>query len=753
MNPFETTSPQEQKEETKKQMLQDISFVETRDNRNRIIGYHSTAPNRKRIVLSNESQTPTPGVPYDVEVLEDTKPDDPLSGKLIVKVVPRAAKLSSKEWKEVEKRVKEGEEFERRRRRASRDIYRKTGITKKERQEMEEGEILKMGGKKRVLGEALATEGIFEEGVQEILGDKESLERVFVKFREKTLREALRDDYILSRDRERLLEERAEIIGGAEGPLSGAEQRAVKEIEKELRGVKRRREELMQSSPEAYYGLHFLRLKRYKKELQRGRIVETPYVEENIDAIRAHFQKNQPILIYGHLGSGKTELALHFAKKEVAARRAEDEFNRWLEKQNALPEEKHAGEKEIEKKWRAIRSRHEKRAQSKKYAHEYSALLVSGSKNTGLADLYGHTILDIDRIGKEETDEYAREVAEKYEKWVENHAQMLDGLSPEEQNAEKDRAHDRILQTYLAQFKEGTISRHFLGPMYRAMEQGRPVIIDEVNAISHEVLISLNHALTRREGEGVMVSKDGRIITVKKGYGVIMTGNLNQGQERYVDRKDMDPAFLSRIYKIPYDYLPQKTEGPLKDEAGPQNELFHLMLAKVMDKNGNIEMPGDTIEKLWYLAEAARVTQNVFAGKEVREAHYFRQEGQTPIPYFLQEQVLSLRALEQILEYWQKDTKGEFRKELDYYIWSEFISQSTVPEDRAYLYQLFKDRFPFFHSSGWEQNPNYGALGNVPDFLVTPPENPLPEDTVFWTARDVVELAYGAAPERARWPK
>lgn len=753
MNPFETTSPQEQKEEAKKQMLQDISFVETRDSRNRITGYHSTAHNRKRIVLSKESQTPTPGTPYDVEVLEDTKPDDPLSGKLIVKIIPQAAKLSSEEWRGVEGRIKEGEESERRRRRASRDIYRKTRITKKERQEMGEEELLKIGRKKRVLEEALMTEGLFEGEVREIMGDKESPERVFVKFREKTLRGALRDDYLLSREREQLLEEKGEIIHGSEGALSGSEQRAVQEIEKELRGIRRRREELIQSSPEAYYGLHFLLLKRYKKQLERGRIVETPYVEENIDAIRAHFRKNQPILIYGHLGSGKTELALHFAKKEVAARRAEDEFNRWLEKQDALPKEERASEKEIEKEWRVVRSRHEKRAQSKKYAHEYSALLVSGSKNTGLADLYGHTILDIDRMSKEETDEYAKEVEKKYEKWIEERGQMLDGLSSEEQRAEKDRAHDRILQTYLAQFKEGTVSRQFLGPIYQAMEHGRPIIIDEVNAIPHEVLISLNHVLTRREGEGVIVSKDGRTITVKKGYGVVMTGNLNQGQEIYVDRKDMDPAFLSRIYKIPYNYLPQKIEGLIKDEAGPENELFHLILAKVMDKNGNIEMPINTVENLWYLAQAARVTQNVFSGKEVREAHYFRQEGQPPIPYFLQEQVLSLRALEQILEHWQKDTKGEFRKELDYYIWSEFISQSTVPEDRAYLYQLFKDRFPFFHGPGWEQNPNYGALGNVPDFWIMPPENPPPEDTVFWTARDVVEFAYGEAPARVRWPK
>ena len=87
------------------------------------------------------------------------------------------------------------------------------------------------------------------------------------------------------------------------------------------------------------------------------------------------------------------------------------------------------------------------------------------------------------------------------------------------------------------------------------MDDGRPVIIDEVNAIPHELLISMNHVLTRKVGDEVNVQQNsGSAITIKDGYGVMMTGNLNQGDERYVDRQDMDPAFLSRVYKIEYDY-------------------------------------------------------------------------------------------------------------------------------------------------------------------------------------------------------
>lgn len=282
------------------------------------------------------------------------------------------------------------------------------------------------------------------------------------------------------------------------------------------------------------------------------------------------------------------------------------------------------------------------------------------------------------------------------------------------------------------------------------MEEGRPIIIDEVNAIPHEVLISLNHILTRRVGDKINIQQDtGRTVEVKKGFCILMTGNLNQGQERYIYRQDMDPAFLERFYKIEYDYLPQKTEGSLEDEAGAENEQFHLLLVKIMDQNGNIEAPEDSIKKLWNLAKAARVTQDVFAGKEISDAYYFQEAGRRPIYYLLKKSVLSIRALDNILTQWQKDG---YRQELDYYIWKEFISQSTIASDKAYLYQLLKDRFNFFQSDGWKQNPNYGRGGVVDVFDIKPPKNPS-APRKFFGPRDVVEFAFGKAPARTIWPE
>lgn len=598
-------------------------------------------------------------------------------------------KLSPNQWHQIEENVKEAEEAKRRSLRSSFELYKETGLTKAERKGTSKERVLEKARRKRVAEKALEREEFFEREAEKILGDEGSPERILVGLQKKNLVSALRENRKLEIQKEKLLEEESEILSAVEEELSGPEMEALEEIRSELRSIEDRKKQILESSPEAYFGLHLKKLKEYKRDLEAGRIVETSYVRKQIEDIVAHLRASTPVMIYGHLGSGKTELAMHIARNYIGK----------------------------------------------------EALIISGSKHTSLAELYGHQVLAIDKINREELDSFVKGVEQKFNEWLKE--------NPTASEEEKDRAHDRILHTYLTQFKGGTISNFFLGPVYRAMEEGRPVIIDEVNAIPHEILISLNHILTRRVGDKINVQQDtGRTVEVKDGFCILMTGNLNQGQERYIDRQDMDPAFLSRLYKVEFDYLPQKTEGSLEDEAGSENEQFHLLLAKIMDKNGNIEAPRDSIKKLWKLAQAARVIQDVFAGKEVSRAYYFQEAGGRSARYLLKESVLSIRALDKIITQWQRDG---YRHELDYYIWTEFVSQSTSVSDKAYLYQLLKDRFGFFQSEGWEQNPKYGVGGVVDVFDIKPPQNPsAPKE--FFGPRDTVEFAFGKAPERIQWP-
>lgn len=690
MSPMEKM-PGSDQPNAEKGVLKGTVFEEIKDKQGRVVGYKSSSRERKKVVLSPDSPIPLPGIPYEVRIIGDTNPDDPMSGEYsVVLISGQKSQLSAAEWQQVEREVGAAEDATRLAQQASAALYRETGVPKEERIQNKADSVEgRRSGRSRLIRSMQGQEELSTAEATQILGDEDSPHHELVDLRRTNLVTALREDHQLEAEKEELLDEEVEVLKSVKESGDAFSHSALREIDTEMRGLDAKRDELLQSTPEAYYGLHLKQLKEYKESLDEKRLVETPYVRERAEDIHAHIRGGKPVLIYGHLGSGKTELAMQVARDYIGK----------------------------------------------------EALVISGSKTMSLAELYGHQVLQLDAVSTDALTKAANEVEAVFKKWEEQHKE-----STEE---EKNRVHDTVLQTYLTKLQKGTVTDFFLGPVYRAMDEGRPLIIDEVNAIPHEILISLNHILTRKVGDEVLVQQDsGKTITIKEGFGILMTGNLNQGQEVYVDRQDMDPAFLSRLYKIEYDYLPQETEGDLAHDAGPQNELFQVMLAKVMDRHGNLQIPKDSLNSLWNLAKAARVTQDVFAGREVDSAFFFQMAGAPRgVQYFLKESVLSLRALDAVLSQWQNDG---YKNELDYYIWNEFIAQSTQPSDRAYLYQLLQNRFGFFQGE-WPQNPSTGSGGDIRSFTIQPPRNRA-EEIEFHGPRELVDKAFGRGPKRTAWP-
>ncbi len=595
----------------------------------------------------------------------------------------------NEQWTKIEETVTEAEKSHRRARRASQELALKTGTNRATRNNAP------FEGGTRDIVKAQKAEEVFEAARDALLGEEGSDERALVSFREKELRAAITSMYGkdgIAAKRARLLDEEADQLRRMSELPTASEIEALDDIRGDLSTQRTEENKLLLGSPEAFAGLHLFELKKYKEQLENGRIAETPYVKEQIEDLLVHFRTGVPLLVYGHLGSGKTELCMHIAREYIGK----------------------------------------------------DALVISGSKNISLAEFYGHQVLAIDKIDTTELDAFVRSVEQKHNEWVAEHAD-----APEE---ERQRAHDRYLHIYAQGIKGGTVSQYFLGPIYRAMQEGRPIIVDEVNAIPHEILISLNHILTRRIGDIVPVQQDsGASVSVQEGFGVMMTANLNQEQERYIDRQDLDPAFLSRLYKKEYNYLPQITRGSLaeaKKSRGVENDLFRILLARVMDAHGDMALPSGSPEKLWRLAQAARITQDVFAGRDIDKAYYFTQGGSKAVRYALKEGVCSPRALERIVTTWIKDG---FRYELDRAIWDDFIAQSTVPSDQAYLYQLFKDQFGFFKSDGWDQAPSYGSGGTVLLFDIKAPKNESGSKE-YTSARETVEMCFGPIPKRTRFP-
>ena len=715
------------------------------------------------------------GQGYDVVVIRDTKPEDPNKGKLIVRVLGVSSSgmdVPQERWEGVQETVYKTEKQKRKAAKRSTEIgllselatgkpmtlAERLGMTTEEaiaqfkadveareaaagKSVREAKRVAETSGESRRVQSAIAEERDARDSVTEALGPEgtATLENAFVSFQWAELSKALRKDRALDLEREALVnppslsqsrEEEAELkMRSIKRKLKGmgptaASAEVVAEIGPALEQIEAKREEIMQESPEAFFGLHLKDLKKYRDQLESGKIVETPYVEKQALELEANVRRGQPVFIYGHLGSGKTELALHVAEKV-------------LEKREDLVE---------------------RDARGKVLRDNRQALVISGSKYMAQSELYGHQVLAVDKMDKEAIRETVREVEEEFNAWKKEHEAEFKKLPAEERIANENQAHDRILQTFLTAKKGGTISDFYLGPVYQAMEDGRPIIIDEVNAIPHEVLISLNHALTRRPGDVINVQQDsGKQITVRDGFSVVMTGNLNVGAgetvQKYVNRERMDPAFISRLKLMEHDYLPQETSKPFRDQNGEvtpaaegvDKELFTVMLAGLMDKSGNVEAPKDALQELWNLAMVARNTQDAFAGKRKAE---FSQAGQKAFAVPVQYAVISIRGIRSVMDAWQSES---YQKPLERVVFDTLIKDQPLPQERAWLYQQFQAAGFFNQADGWK---NAADLTNVQtSFEVKPPKRKAEKiELEFNTPRDLIKVLYGDGPERQRWP-
>jgi len=127
------------------------------------------------------------------------------------------------------------------------------------------------------------------------------------------------------------------------------------------------------------------------------------------------------------------------------------------------------------------------------------------------------------------------------------------------------------------------------GPLVRAMKEGKPLIIDEMDGIPHSILMRLNHILTRRVGNKFKIQENGsEEIEIKKGFCVIATGNIKSAKYK---REDLDAAFLSRWWSSEVKYLPEE-------------ETYKILIASLIDKRGDLEL-----ERKEDLADIKKLTQ------------------------------------------------------------------------------------------------------------------------------------------------
>ncbi|WP_427868781.1 AAA family ATPase [Leucobacter luti] len=192
-----------------------------------------------------------------------------------------------------------------------------------------------------------------------------------------------------------------------------------------------------------------------------------------------------------------------------------------------------------------------------------------------------------------------------------------------------------------------TVSAFVPGPLHRAMTEGRPVILDEVNAMPPEFLKRLNRILQLRPGDRIGIQENGgREIRIAQGFAILATAN-EQTPHRYrgLDRlsAELVNRFGANAYRVHYPDTGMAYEGFPRE-----NTL--LAAAAVADRHGRLpaDIPAADLARV---ARAAFISQQVFAGEHGEGfAEYVSTERDIDGRPGLEESVLAPRTLVAILQ-------------------------------------------------------------------------------------------------------
>ena len=494
----------------------------------------------------------------------------------------------------------------------------------------------------------------------------------------------------------------------------------------EILRLDREKEKRMQSDPDFFFAVCEKEIQRDLADEQEGRLVNVPYLlrakKKAMDSLRAGI----PVYFVGHLGSGKTQLALEcatdFMREDLLQKKMDEAM----------------GEEDItyarfEKVYPKIREEVESTP-----LHPY---FIAGSHDLTADDMFFEKTLKLShQQAAESNEEQLETLINGFYSFVKQNESILSGMNKDQQLEFMLAGWKTFSNLYIAENSGyGTTVEKIEKEVLLALREGKPVIIDEINTIAMANLIALNDILQHHAGQTAYVTGVGSI-TIERGFCLIGTGNLSTGTVSYEGTNALNPAFQSRFTTIVYNYVPQETEGDLDQSEHPEkNELFRLMLLHLLSRDGTLSLPSprQTLSDLWHLAQMARLSQNIFEGHGGDDG-----SGDAPV---LNEAVLSIRGIIHVLDRWNF---GE-DEDLDGALWDGFLSSVTNADDRNLLLALSVRCGFFTEQNGWKvPSRGRGEAGlSYEDIREEElPQKLLPLETL--SLEDVVYLIFGNGPKR-----
>lgn len=371
-------------------------------------------------------------------------------------------------------------------------------------------------------------------------------------------------------------------------------------------------------------------MRQYSSEFTTGRIVETPSVKRIIEQGLNCARKNQPFLLAGHLGSGKTEYAKHIAKLFM------------LESGVGYDTEKEIDPTAIYDK--------------------LNVEIFSGADEASVYDLIGKLKL----VGRSSDD--PAEVAKRVSQLEDEFDKAGIKKVPREEMAKIILGKGNITETIFN-----------YGPLGRALRDGRPIVIDEINLIPQDILGRLNDILLRRVGDKVSLQENGsEMLEIKPGFAVFATCNLGA---QYAGIKDVNAAFAGRWISREVDYP-------------PIDELYDLILTSLIREDRPRlppNFPSAEFDKLAKLAVTVNEIQDLFSGKSEGQRFMAMATGASAERSQLKNTTISTRDLmRKILYTW---ARGNFEESLENIIATNVLASSVLAdpskEDQKYMTEIF----------------------------------------------------------------
>ena len=224
-----------------------------------------------------------------------------------------------------------------------------------------------------------------------------------------------------------------------------------------------------------------------------------------------------------------------------------------------------------------------------------------------------------------------------------------------------------------------------LGPLAKAIKEGKTVVFDEFTALPKEQMVFIKAVFNLKVGDKINVVGDG-LIDVAPGFQMIFTANLKS--EKNPERQDLPPE-VAREFE----------QNNVKINYINKEESYDVMLSRMLSKDGSLDMSyydlNTTLPNLALVMSEIQESYTNATDKEVaRKAGALDASGKA---HSLKKFVMTQGSIEAILSSWSiekkmKRTEKSFSEFLDERFKTALTFEEYSKEDRILAAKILASR-------------------------------------------------------------